>query len=482
MRIEPRTEGTGYFGKVPTHGDFVSARLDLRTLEALDAWLQACIRQSQAMLGREWLNAFLVAPVWRMAFGPGVCGAQPVLAVMMPSVDRVGRYFPLVLAVPVPKAAIGIDDLIEASNWYDASERLILSTLEEGFSLGAFDATAAQLSISPRVVETPVPDPLAALCWTNGSETAAPRAFVADALPPTEAFAPMITGSLMPLEFGALGVTEIPRAPRTPSADHTPAPDLAPGVDHAPVTGRAAISIEAAAASLKGARERQHAEATTVTPDHQLFAVVSGIGDRPESAIAARIVSDALTTVEAPFSMSDLVAEAKGKLGKAHTLIRTRSAGAADPAAATVAALLVQGRRYTVVWAGAVRCFLLRAGTLHMLTRDHVETRLPMLLTRVIGGADPLSPDTAIGHVEPGDRFLLCSRGLHAALADAELAETLLRAKTPAAAAQALTQDALIAGADHSATALAVFVHPATPGRGDPASPGSTEPYHAPLA
>ncbi|MEM8624451.1 MAG: hypothetical protein AAGG47_13120, partial [Pseudomonadota bacterium] len=96
------------------------------------------------------------------------------------------------------------------------------------------------------------------------------------------------------------------------------------------------------------------------------------------------------------------------------------------------------------------------------LTRDHVETRLPMLLTRVVGGAQPLSPDTAIGHLEPGDRFLLCSQGLHASLADEEIAETLAQAPSPSAAAGALAQDALIAGAGHSATALVVFVRDGT--------------------
>ncbi|MEM8818093.1 MAG: type VI secretion system-associated protein TagF [Pseudomonadota bacterium] len=468
MRIEPRIEGSGYFGKVPTHGDFVSARLDRRSVETLDAWLQSSIRESQTALGRGWLNAFLVAPVWRMAFGAGICGPQPVLAVMMPSVDRVGRYFPLLIAARVPKAEIGIDDLVAASAWYEASERLILSTLAEGFSLAAFDATAEQLRLPAGMIATPVADPLGALWWTNGSETAEPQAFAADRLPPPEAFGHLITGELPSALAEATGITQMFRGStdtaqpaQTDPAGTLDAAAYAPTASD-PAPTRGLIAVDAAAASLQGARARHNTDAWTITLDNQLLGVVSGLGDRPESVMAARIVAEVLSTVEAPFSMSDLVAEAKGKLGRAHTLIRTRSAGAADPAAASVAALLVQGRRYTVIWAGATRCLLLRDGTLRRLTRDHVETRLPMLLTRVVGGAQPLSPDTAIGHLEPGDRFLLCSQGLHASLADEEIAETLAQAPSPSAAAGALAQDALIAGAGHSATALVVFVRDGT--------------------
>lgn len=462
MRFEPRIEGAGYFGKVPTHGDFVCARLDRPSLEALDAWLQASIRQSQAELGRDWLNAFLVAPIWRIALGAGICGPQPLLAVMMPSVDRVGRYFPLLIAARVPKAEIGIEDLIEASGWFDASEKLILSTLSEGFSLAGFDATAARLALPSAMLDAPVEEPLHALWWTASTESSPALAFTAPALPPPAAFSHFLTGRLDSALAERGTVIELLATPAGHAHEHPtdgmPADAAYPA---AAPPSRGPVHIEAAAASLQGTRARHNADAWTITLDNQLLAVVSGIGDRPESVIAGRIVADALAEVEAPFSMNDLVAETKGKLGKAHTLIRARATGAAEPAAATVATLLVQARRYTVVWAGAARCLLLRGGTLQRLSRDHVETRLPLLLTRVVGGAQQLAPDTAIGQVEPGDRFLLCTQGLHVALPEADIAATLGNAATPAAAAQALAQDALIAGADFNCTAIAVFVEDA---------------------
>ena len=53
-------------------------------------------------MGEAWLPAFLEAPVWRFTLPPGMCGAQAVLGLMLPSVDRAGRYFPLTFAALSP--------------------------------------------------------------------------------------------------------------------------------------------------------------------------------------------------------------------------------------------------------------------------------------------------------------------------------------------------------------------------------------------
>ncbi len=37
------------------------------------------------------------APIWRFTLAPGLAGRYPVFGVLMPSVDRVGRQFPLTL-------------------------------------------------------------------------------------------------------------------------------------------------------------------------------------------------------------------------------------------------------------------------------------------------------------------------------------------------------------------------------------------------
>ncbi|MEO0915058.1 MAG: type VI secretion system-associated protein TagF, partial [Pseudomonadota bacterium] len=114
----------GYYGKVPSHGDFVTNGLDRGFVELLDIWLQRSIQDSKAHLGSRWLDAFLVTPVWRFAFAPGVCGAAGAIGLIMPSVDRVGRYFPLVLTAQLPGPINPVVSEIFNHPWFDAAEDL----------------------------------------------------------------------------------------------------------------------------------------------------------------------------------------------------------------------------------------------------------------------------------------------------------------------------------------------------------------------
>ena len=76
-------------------------------------------------------NVYLTSPVWRFAIAEGVCGSGAYAGVMVPSVDRVGRYFPLTLAVQLNTEDCLLELASEAArNWFDAAEALLLSALE----------------------------------------------------------------------------------------------------------------------------------------------------------------------------------------------------------------------------------------------------------------------------------------------------------------------------------------------------------------
>lgn len=129
----------GFFGKVTTHGDFVSRRLPEDFLHAWDNWLQQSMQQSRCQLDQAWLGVYLTSPIWRFALGSGVCGGNRWVGIMMPSIDRVGRHFPLTIA-----AALHGDDPIEdwladGQTWYDELEALALSSLVHDFVLADFD-------------------------------------------------------------------------------------------------------------------------------------------------------------------------------------------------------------------------------------------------------------------------------------------------------------------------------------------------------
>ena len=134
-------DATGFFGKLPSHGDFVARRLPAGFTGPWDAWLQAGMADSRAQLGKVWLPLYLNSPIWRFAVGAGVCGPQAWGGVLMPSVDRVGRYFPFTIAA-------GLDGYhVPDPAWYASLEALALPALSEGFLLEGFDV--ALLSLPP---------------------------------------------------------------------------------------------------------------------------------------------------------------------------------------------------------------------------------------------------------------------------------------------------------------------------------------------
>ena len=99
--------GAGFFGKLPSHGDFVSRRLPPDFLTEWEAWLNGGLDRSRAMLGEAWLTTYLACPIWRFIASPRCCGDSGFAGILMPSLDRVGRYYPLsIIALFLAPAAV----------------------------------------------------------------------------------------------------------------------------------------------------------------------------------------------------------------------------------------------------------------------------------------------------------------------------------------------------------------------------------------
>ena len=116
----------GFFGKLPARGDFVRVGLPRDFTDRWDEWLQSVLAGSRALMGEAWLPAFLEAPVWRFALPAGMCGERAVVGLMLPSVDRVGRYFPLTFAALLG----GMAETAEGDAWLDRCEAIGRDVLE----------------------------------------------------------------------------------------------------------------------------------------------------------------------------------------------------------------------------------------------------------------------------------------------------------------------------------------------------------------
>lgn len=130
----------GWYGKLPALGDFAHRRLDPAFVGALDGWLQGCIAESQRTLGQSWLDRYLTAPVWRFVLTPGVLGAQGWAGVLLPSVDRVGRYFPLTVCAAIDDVSLDRSTIAALSPWLDRAESAARSCLSHDATIEGFEA------------------------------------------------------------------------------------------------------------------------------------------------------------------------------------------------------------------------------------------------------------------------------------------------------------------------------------------------------
>ena len=169
----------GWYGKLPSLGDFASRRLPVEFVKRWDAWLQDVVPAAREALGESWLDTYLTMPIWRFAFLPGLVGQSGWAGVLMPSVDRVGRHFPLTVAMEMPTHAAAAHAVFEGADWFSGLEDAALAVLDPTQTADDLDG-----ALSQSVLAVPATEP------------AGPVGPVR-ALPSIEAFAPLAEGEAL---------------------------------------------------------------------------------------------------------------------------------------------------------------------------------------------------------------------------------------------------------------------------------------------
>lgn len=155
------------FGKMPTHGDFVSRGLSPARRVRLDMWLTDEMNQSRARYGEGFEAVFETAPPWR--FANQESDADWEGGALCASVDSAGRCFPLI----VGRVAI---DAAQATIAANACETAIYRAFADRLSADELWEAAAN--------EPPIANNHKATSgwWTDGNDNF-PARRLTDALP-----------------------------------------------------------------------------------------------------------------------------------------------------------------------------------------------------------------------------------------------------------------------------------------------------------
>ena len=151
--MSPDIPEPGYYGKLPTYGDFIQKRLPRDFVQPWDDWLQTGIAAAKERLPQEWLTHYLNCPAWKFVLAGGVCGSQACAGVTIPSVDRVGRYFNFTLATMLPTYTAPTGFLINQFDWLQQMEDLAIGVLEDELDQDGLEDGLAQFDMLPVEIE-----------------------------------------------------------------------------------------------------------------------------------------------------------------------------------------------------------------------------------------------------------------------------------------------------------------------------------------
>jgi type VI secretion system protein ImpM len=138
---------TGFFGKLPGYGDFIYRDLPNSIIEIWDSWLQLYIKSSQEQIGEDWLDIYLTSPIWRFVLKPGVLDENTWAGIVLPSVDKVGRYFPFSILAKLTTPVNPSNFICVQEEWFSHLEKSALSALNRELDLEQLLAQLQDLSI-----------------------------------------------------------------------------------------------------------------------------------------------------------------------------------------------------------------------------------------------------------------------------------------------------------------------------------------------
>jgi PPM family protein phosphatase len=225
-------------------------------------------------------------------------------------------------------------------------------------------------------------------------------------------------------------------------------------------------------------------------PELGLFVVADGMGGHNAGEVASHLavetihsfIQDSTNTHDFtwPFGLESKSSIDANRLTTAVRLANRKiySEGTKSPELSgmgtTVVAALVAGDRITLVSVGDSRIYRFRKGALEQLTRDDTwlasvlgeknaedadpEHPLRHVLTSVVGTKDDVKPSSREEQLAPGDRFVLCSDGVHGKLDSQSLTTVLQGASSAADGATQLVGEAITRGTTDNATAIVINI------------------------
>ena len=237
------------------------------------------------------------------------------------------------------------------------------------------------------------------------------------------------------------------------------------------VTRKGAV-IEFGSRTDIGCVREQNEDSLIVKPP--LFVVADGMGGHAAGEVASEICVKTIEECAPEHPDAESLGMAVEEANRA--IINAALSGEGrEGMGTTCTAAMIEGERLVIAQVGDSRAYLLHAGSLIQLTRDHSlmanmieagqitaeEARYHpnrSVITRALGNDPDMVPDLYEINVEAGDRLLLCSDGLTSMVPNSEIEQIMRRTPDPQRCATQLVNEAIAVGGADNITVIVANV------------------------
>jgi type VI secretion system protein ImpM len=465
MKLNP---AIGFYGKLPMQSEMLSENLPAEFITPWQDWLQTALTDSHENLGLDWLNSYLTAPIWRFILSAGLCGDSAWAGILLPSVDKVGHYFPLTVVAPFEQSQ-SLPHLFTLGNhWFEQLEAMALSGLEDKIDLPQFVQLLEAVPVFPLSEKVQYNNQTHLHDCVDQKST---QFRMQNMNQVSEAFVGMnacLQDSF--LSSYSLWVTSSPRYLQSalsvfeglPPAQSFSAFINSNSTRPKNTSHKPCKKWESWAVTDIGKRRQHNEDAYLAKPELCLWAVADGMGGHKAGDVASQLIVSSLKKISLEAPLEARIHAVKHCLQLVNSELRqfAREQYEHHIVGSTVVVLVCEEDYCAVLWAGDSRLYRLRNKMLQQLTQDHSADygkgiKNSNLITKAIGATESLDVDCHLFDVQEGDLFLLCSDGLDKELGFTEI-EQVMKTSKPQDIADTLMTMALNKGARDNVTVVVV--------------------------
>ena len=234
---------------------------------------------------------------------------------------------------------------------------------------------------------------------------------------------------------------------------------------------RSVLKVGCLTVSETGAVRKDNQDTVFVDKAKTVFCVADGMGGGSEGATASRFVCEEIGKTVTAKTLAERMEAAAAAIAAANDRIRAYAKERDFKQMGSTAAVLLldssDNRRAAICHVGDSRIYRIRHRKAELLTHDHTiggqlgemakgvlaagfksrSNPLAHVLTRAIGAADKVEEDWKKIDVADGDRFMVCSDGVHDVVSDEKIGSILSGRDELAAASRHLTDEIVRNGA-----------------------------------